>query len=402
MAARAKKAEGEPGGGGGGTAPVHLFFGTDDLSAKKAADACVERLCPAENRDFGLETIEPEGPNPNATEAASVLRNALGALLTPPFLGGEKTVYLRRAPFFDPLTEPGRFSDVKALVEKLAELVKGGLPAGVNLVVWATKVNKTTAFYKACAKLGEAKGFDVPEYERDARVGFYPALKEAIAAEGLQMDAAAVESLVGRTGYSLRQATMELEKLALYVGERKTVTSEDVQRMVAPTRESKPWDFADAFCSGRVDETLLAMRRLIAQKESPVAMLSILETRLRDMVLFRDALSRGWCVLGGSPEWPKFSWRDDLPDDAKASLGALASDPRKVMPPFRAGKMAAQANRYPAGRWFRWLNAAADAHAAMTGDSALDPEITLELFVMKTIGALRVPGAEGKRSAWAG
>ena len=110
-------------------------------------------------------------------------------------------------------------------------------------------------------------------------------------------------------------------------------------------------------------------------------------------------------MLGGSPEWPKFSWRDDLSEEASATLGALASDPRKVMPPFRAGKMAAQANRYPAGRWFRWLNAAVDAHAAMTGDSALDPEITLELFVMRTIGALRVPGQaarEGTRAAWAG
>ena len=90
MAGR-KKAEG--GGEGGGGQEVYLFYGTDDLSAKKAADACVERLCPEEERDFGLESFEPEGPSPNAETSAALLRDAMGALLTPPFLGGDKTVY---------------------------------------------------------------------------------------------------------------------------------------------------------------------------------------------------------------------------------------------------------------------------------------------------------------------
>jgi len=363
------------------------------LSAKKAADACVERLCPEENRDFGLEILEPEGPSPNAEASAALLRSVLGAVLTPPFLGGTKTVYLKRAPFFDPLSDPGRFADVKAVVEKLSDLVKKGLPEGVDLVVWATKVNKSTAFYKACQKHGEARGFETPEYARDARENFYPALDEAIRKEGLKFPPAAKESFVGRTGFSLRQALGELEKLSLYLGDRREVTVEDVQRMVAPSRESKPWDFADAYCSGRVDEALLAMRRLLAQKESPVAMLSILETKLRDMALFRDAINRGWCEVGGSSEWPRLSWRSPLPDEAEAALSALASDPRKLMPPFRAAKTASQANRFPAGRWFRWLNAAAETHAAMTGDSALAPEILLELFVVKTIGAFRTPGA---------
>lgn len=399
MAPRAKKSDPAGGDGegtaGGGTGRVHLFFGSDDLSAKKAADACVERLCPEENRDFGLEILEPEGPAPNAEASAALLRNVLGAVLTPPFLGGGKTVYLKRAPFFDPLTEPGRYADVKAVVEKLADLVKKGLPEGVELVIWATKVNKSTAFYKACAKLGEAKGFENAEYARDAKENFYPALDEAIRKEGLKFTAAAKESFVGRTGFSLRQALGELEKLSLYLGERRDVTPEDVQRMVAPSRESKPWDFADAYCSGRVDETLLTMRRLLMQKESPVAMLSILETKLRDMVLFRDAINRGWCEVGGSSEWPRLAWKSPLPDEAEAALSALASDPRKLMPPFRAAKTAAQANRFPAGRWFRWLNAAADAHAAMTGDSALAPELELELFVMKTIGAFKKGGGKG-------
>ena len=392
MAGR-KKAEG--GGEGGGGQEVYLFYGTDDLSAKKAADACVERLCPEEERDFGLESFEPEGPSPNAETSAALLRDAMGALLTPPFLGGDKTVYLRRAPFFDPLGEPGRFADVKAWVEKLTELIKKGLPAGVHLVIWATKVNKTTAFYKACDKLGRVEGFDAPEYESKAQ-GFFGAVKAAAEEAGVKLGEAALEALVGRTGFSLRLATMEVEKLALYVGERGEATVEDVQRMVAPSRESKPWDFGDAYCTGRVDETLLVMQRLLAQKESPVAMIAMLETKLREMAIFRDALARGWCTVGGNAQWPKFAWASPLPAEAEAALGGLATDLRKGSP-FKMARTAQQANKYPAARWFRWLNAAVDAHAAMTGDSALPPETTLEMFVLQTIGALKVAGGGGGR-----
>lgn len=52
--------------------------------------------------------------------------------------------------------------------------------------------------------------------------------------------------------------------------------------------------------------------------------------------------------------------------------------------------LAVQATRLPVARWFRWLNAAVDAQAAITGGDALDPEVMMEIFVTRTLGELAV------------
>ena len=129
-----------------GAARLFLVYGTDDLSATRKADDVVAKLCPPEEQAFGLETIQPESGTDTTDPVCAVLRNTLEALLTPPFLGGNKTVYLRGAPFFDPLTEPGKFAAVKAEVERLVDLLKKGLPAGVFFVLLTDKVNKSTTF----------------------------------------------------------------------------------------------------------------------------------------------------------------------------------------------------------------------------------------------------------------
>lgn len=384
-----KSSAAQPAAAPRGDARVHVFYGSDDFAAQKAADALLDTLCPEAERDFGLELIAPDTPEPTADASAALLERTLGALLTPSFLGGSKTVYLRNAPFFEPRSEPGKFADVKARVERLTDLLKKGLPPDIHFVLVTPGLDKTTSFYKTLAKIADLHEFKLAEYERDAQQSFIPAVKAALDAEQLKMSRDVFDAFVDRTGYSIRQALSEIEKLSIYLGtERRAVTLADLQLMVAPAREAKPWDFADAYCTGSVEAALRAMHRLLFQKENPVTLLVLLEGRLREMVLFADAIARGWAKLGGRAEWPSIFWQNPLPPDAEAALSALATDPRKINPPFRAARLASAAHRFTASYWFRWLNAAVDAHAAMTGDSSIPPETSLELFVIRTIGAL--------------
>ncbi len=83
----------------------------------------------------------------------------------------------------------------------------------------------------------------------------------------------------------------------------------------------------------------------------------------------------------------KLTW--SLPPEGEELLSSLEKDPRKGNP-YAIAKMAGQANRFPPGRWYRWLNAAVDAQAAMTGGAAIAPEIALEIFVTRTLGELTV------------
>lgn len=372
-----------------GPARIFLVYGSDDLSATRQADEIVNRLCPPEEQAFGLETLSPE-PDLNVDGICAVLRNTVEALLTPAFLGGTKTVFLRGAPYFNPRTEPGRFESVKTAVTRLVEVLKAGLPEGVSFVALAPAVDKTTAFYKTCKSRGEVHGFDEPEKDREAEADFIPAVEELLAAKELVMTPPVFAAFLDRTGYNRRQVTAEIEKLSLYLGDRRTVAPEDIQLMVAPMRESKFYEFADTFCSGNLAQTLRVMHRMFDQRVSPVALLVNLQDRLRNLLVMSDCLKRGWARLSGSKNWRKLEWT--LPPEGEALLSGLEKDPRKGKP-YAVTMLAAQAARYPAGRWFRWFNAAVDAQAAMTGGAAVVPETALELFVTRTLGELTVEKA---------
>ena len=364
-------------------AKLFLVCGTDDLSATRKADEIAARLCPPENQAFGLETLQPE-PGIDAEAICAFLRNVVEALLTPPFLGGDKTVFVRGAPFFDPLTEPGKFASVKAEVERLVDLLKKGLPPGVAFILLTDKVNKSTTFYKTFNAAGEVYAFDEPEKDKEAAEDFIPRVERMLADQGLTMPRAVFTAFLDRTGYNLRQVEGEIEKLALYLGDRKTVAAEDVQLMVAPVRESKFWEFADTFCDGNLADTLQSMRQMFAQGVSPVALIVNLQNRLRDIVVLSDCLKRGWARVSGG-DWPRLTW--SLPPEGEAILGGLAKDPRKGNP-YAVAKMAAQANRLPPARWYRWFTAAVDAQAAMTGGEAVPPETALEIFATRILGEL--------------
>ena len=367
-----------------GAARIFLVYGTDDLSATRKADEIAAKLCPPEEQAFGLETINPEPELETADAVCAVLRNVVEALLTPPFLGGNKTVFLRGGPFFDPLTEPGKFTAVKAEVERMVDLLKKGLPEGVAFILLTDRVNKSTTFYKTFNSLGEVYAFDEPEKDKEAEEDFIPRVEKMLADKGLAMPRPVFNAFLDRTGYNLRQVEAEIEKLSLYVGDRKTVALADVQLMVAPVRESKFWEFADTFCGGNLAETLDVMAQMFTQGVSPVALIVGLQNRLREIVVLSDCLKRGWAHVTGG-DWPRLTW--SLPPAGEALLATLAKDPRKGNP-YAIAKMAAQANRLPPARWYRWLNAAVDAQAAMTGGAAVDPEVALELFATRILGEL--------------
>ena len=369
-----------------GAARLFLVYGTDDLSATRKADEIANRLCPPEEQAFGLETISPESGIDTAEPVCAVLRDVLGALLTPSFLGGGKTVYLRGAPFFNPLTEPGKFADVKAETERLVDRLKQGLPEGVSFVLLTDAVNKSTTFYKTFQAQGEVHAFDEPEKDREAEENFIPRVEGLLREKGLVLPPDVFHAFLGRTGYNLRQVTSEIEKLSLYLGDRPAATVADIQRMVAPVRESKFFEFADTFCNGNAAVTLRVMRRMFDQRVHPVPLLVNLQDRLRQLFVLSDCLRRGWARLSGGEGWKRhLSW--SLPPEGEALLSSLEKDPRKGNP-YAIVMMAGQASRFPPGRWYRWLTAAVDAQAAMTGGEAVDAEVALELFVLRTLGEL--------------
>ncbi len=160
----------------------------------------------------------------------------------------------------------------------------------------------------------------------------YPAMRESQArawvrdrakGHGWSIDEASLDLLVMRTGASLRDLAMELDKLETYVGDRRSITSDDVLDVVASGRSFTVYELQRAI--GRLDapsayNIVTRMMELGRQEMLILAML----TRYF-MALFRLADARlqttDQATMARMAEIPPFALGDHL--DALDRLGPV-------------------------------------------------------------------------------
>ncbi len=232
---------------------VYLLIGDDEYGAESAARALLERLVPESDQAFGLERIDGRADSIDA--ALDSIRRTLEAVGTVGLLGGRKAVWWRGVSFVNhPVI--GRNRAVQEALQRLAAALSDGMPQGHVLVVTAPKLDKRTAFFKACEAHGEVRRFEVGEkpWQRDkSALAFAQA---AFRRAGLQTESDVLESFVARVGTDTRHLAQETDKLDVYLGDRRTVTEADVQAVSSPWRERMDWDLQDAAAARNLPQAL--------------------------------------------------------------------------------------------------------------------------------------------------
>jgi DNA polymerase III delta subunit len=302
-----------------------LVCGDDDYLVDSAARERVNQLVPEPDRAFGIETVD--GHKESVEEVRKAVDACMESVQTPGFFGSSKVTWFRDVTF---LTGAGRASETiaaKAAVEKLTGWLKNGLLEGQALVITATKVLRTSVFFKTCLKQGEVQDFGS---------GFKPWELEKLAGQrvdalfaqaGIAIDAAARAEFLKRAGFDTRFLVNEVEKLRLYVGGRAAVTAEDVREITSIGREAEAWDLLDAFGERDALGALATLKRLSGQKGIGIMLASMLEKTVRDLLILREALDRKWAYgsKGGA-----CGWNSSLPPEAAALLNALPVNPKSM------------------------------------------------------------------------
>jgi DNA polymerase-3 subunit delta len=236
-------------------------------------------------------------------------------------------------------------------VGELADLLRKGGLAGTILVISAPKLDKRQSLYRVCAELGEVQEFTIPEKAYLAEREATNRLNGIMGELGLNMDGDAAAAFLERTGIETRQMVCEAEKMKTYLGGRRNVELADVKAVAVFSREAQAWDLADAMGEKDLARALGLVRQLLfqASKESFPGLLMTLENRIRELMIYREAMDRGWLVDQGGGvgsgrktgvEWKK------LPEDVDGLMSRrLGKDPRQTHP-YRAGLLARQAKRF--------------------------------------------------------
>lgn len=361
---------------------LHLIYGGDEYLVTAKARDVIDGLLTPDERTLNLETVD------GAAETVDAALDALGAcmqaVMTLSFLGSSKVVWFKNVAFLTD-NRTGRSDAVKERLGKLTEAIKAGLPDGTTLVVTAPGVDRRYGFFKACKAAGEITEFAVSDkaYLNEREAG--RRLRELAGKAGLKMDDEVRSVFLAKVGTDTRLLVMELEKLALYIGDKREATAADVEAVTSSAREAVAWDLADAVGGRDLPRALVLLRQLLFQKQSPIGLVMGLESRVRDLIVYREAMDKGW-IQGGKDRRGRFSaaWGALPPDVEAAFKEHFGRDPRSAHP-FRIGVLAGQASRFSTRELRVFLRAVTRAHQKLVS-SSVPAGILLELLLVSMIG----------------
>ena len=358
---------------------VFAIIGSDEWETKRRAKELASLLTPAQGAEFGVDTID--GMADNADQAVLRVHQAKEAIQTLPFFGREKLVWLKNVNFMAD-TVTGRSAAVQDALEDLKEVLSGGLPDGVCFLLSASEVDKRRSFYKSLGKFAKVEQFDRIDPTRAGWEEEVQAVVQRLAAElNLSFDPEALEIFVRLTGADGRQLRNELEKIDLYLGDKRAITVEVVRALVAKSTSGVIWELGTCISKRQLGESLALLDQLIFQGETPIGILyaAIIPT-VRNLLFTKDLLLRHNIRPPQAPFYFN-SILGKLPEEAIRHL------PRRKdggLNTYALGLAACEVHRFELPELMEGLQACLNANIQLVS-TQLEPKLVLSQLLVKII-----------------
>ena len=306
----------------GKLAPGYVFIGDEAFFRKRCREAILQHLVPAEVRELSLYDMDLA-----ETDLQQVLDRARTPSLMSPFqvffIRGIKNLY-GRGKHDDEFAAIGDYfknPNPDALLVFVADYIS--IPADARRMELTDK--------ERYERIRETLGEYCPVLEF-ARVEEGDAVKWATGKateDGVKLDADAARELVDSLGGDMMMIANELEKLVLFVGDKKRVTLGDVETLVLAAKQRSFYELTDAISArdrGRALSVLDAILSAGDGEEAAIGHVYMLSRTFRQMLVILERNVR----------------------DSRALWQALWQGFR--IPPFAAEDVIRQARRYKSRR----------------------------------------------------
>ena len=278
------------------TAPLALICGEDEFAVKQRAKELYQQWS-SELGGSDHEIIDASVSN--SGEALRALAKLREALQTLPFFGSGKVVWLQNCNFLGDERAASAQAVTDSLVE-LAQELKEFSWENVRLLISAGKVDKRKVFYKTLDKLGTVETFEglsVDDKDWAGQAELWA--RKAFRARQKEISEEALAELISRVGPNARQLDNEIEKVSLYVGERKEIEFADVAAVCARNKMARAFALGDALGDRdlprllrRLDEELWEVK--LDPQKSEIGLLYGLIAKVRAMIMLKEMLREGW------------------------------------------------------------------------------------------------------------
>lgn len=363
-------------------APVLLVFGEDEFAVKQRARQVYQQWT---EESGGLDHEMIDASVSNSGEALKALAKLREALQTLPFFGGSKVIWLQNCNFL----ADDRTSSAAAVSETLAEVaheLKEFSWQGVRLLISAAKVDKRKVFFKTLDKIGTVEsfaGWSVDDRDwADQAEGW---ARKAVRARQKEISEEALAELISRIGPNARQLDTEIEKLSLYVGDRKEISMEDVTAICTRNKQARAFALGDALGDRdlprllrRLDEELWEVK--FDSQKSEIGLLYGLISKVRAMLMLKEMLREGWIKPDG--DYNRFKAQlervpaDKLPADRR--FNPLAVNPYVLY------KALPQVKQYSHTELVRAMDLLLQCNQRLVG-SGLDESVVLQQALVQIV-----------------
>ncbi len=239
-----------------GARPIYAVFGDDTYLRDQSLRAIVRAALGGEPDELAVTRFSGE---------QATLADVMDEVRTLPFLVKRRVVIVEGA---DPFVTAHR-KELEAYAER---------PSTTGILIFLVK---SWPGNTRLAKLVEKNGLSVDCKTPDERElpPWLVTLASHECRARLEDDAARL--LVELVGPEIGLLVSEIEKLAVYVGERGVIRREDVARMVGAGRVETIWRTIEAATTGKAPEALVDLDRLLGSGEHPIGLLAQMSGSLR-------------------------------------------------------------------------------------------------------------------------
>lgn len=239
--------------------PLYLFFGGEEFLIQEAIDLIISKVVDPGARDFNFNVLY--GRDMSASEIVNLCQ-------TLPFMSQKRLVIVKD---LDAL----KAADLEELLPYLGD------PSPSTCLVMVSNQGKYEK--KAVISAVEAHG---------AVTRFFPLLDRDIVswiegwakARGLSLQRDAAQYLWQTIGNDLQKIGNELEKVEIYIKEKKTVSFEDVKAVVGDFREYTSFDLVAAVGAKNRGKAFLILTRLLQEGEAALGLLGSIAWNFRRLL----------------------------------------------------------------------------------------------------------------------
>lgn len=283
--------------------PLYYFYGEEEYLKNKAVHIVLEGLGEKINRGLNFEVFLS-----SSTPIATLLDHAR----TIPFLGGRKIILLKEAEKVSAQEQEHLFSYLESPSKKTT-LILTSSAANFRGKAFKPLLKSFAKYagYGLVLELNHPYENEVPEWIKYIMTQNF----------GKSIESSTIFLLQEMIGNNLLDISHEMEKLALFTGEKKEVTKDDVEKVISSFRTESVFELVDHIGNRRLYEALIKLSQLLKSGEQPLKLLTMIARQFRLIRKARTLVNQGIkpAEITNTLKIPEFVWEKLYPQVNKFS-----------------------------------------------------------------------------------